>query len=264
VTRDVIGVGGASCGVNNSIQTAQRHSEVKSLVLLSGPANLNDRQFLRNSTQIPVLFAVADDDEFAGMVQDMEWYYSIESNPGKKFAHYATGGHGADIFPVHPELPAMIVDWYVTTLIKTPGRAPVVKDAPVMPPEIRDLDLLDEPGGPAQVAQMIEDARQHDRKIALPPEQMVNFIGYEHLQSGDNKGAIEILKLNALAYPNSPNVYDSLSDAYLADGQKDLARQNAKRALELLPTDTTDNEQRRDLIRASAERKLKQLGDTPQ
>lgn len=264
VTRDVIGVGGASCGVNNSIQTAQRHSEVKSLVLLSGPANLNDRQFLRNSTQIPVLFAVADDDEFAGMVQDMEWYYSITSNPGKKFAHYATGGHGADIFPVHPELPAMIVDWYVTTLIKTPGRAAVVKDAPVMPPEIRDLDLLDQPGGPAQVAQMIEDARRHDRKVALPPEQMVNFIGYEHLQSGDNKGAIEILKLNALAYPNSPNVYDSLADAYLADGQKDLARQNAKRALELLPTDTTDNQQRRDLIRASAEQKLKQFGDTPQ
>jgi dienelactone hydrolase len=40
VTRDVIGVGGASCGVNNSIQAARRHPEVKSLVLLSGATNL--------------------------------------------------------------------------------------------------------------------------------------------------------------------------------------------------------------------------------
>jgi len=51
---------------------------------------------------------------------------------------------------------------------------------------------------------------------------------------GDTKGAVEIMKLNTLAYPDSPNSYDSLSDAYLADGQKDLALQNAKRALELL------------------------------
>jgi hypothetical protein len=72
------------------------------------------------------------------------------------------------------------------------------------------------------------------------------------------------MKLNVAAYPNSPNVYDSLSDAYLADGQKDLALNNAKRALELLSSDTTDNEQRRNAIKASAAQKLKQLGDAPQ
>jgi hypothetical protein len=71
------------------------------------------------------------------------------------------------------------------------------------------------------------------------------------------------MKLNLAAYPNSPNVYDSLSDAYLANGQKDLARQNAKKALELLSSDTTDNEQVRIAIRSNAEQKLKQLGDTP-
>ena len=49
-------------------------------------------------------------------------------------------------------------------------------------------------------------------------------MGYERLQSGDIKGAIEIFKLNVAAYPNSPNVYDTQSDAYLADGQKELAR----------------------------------------
>ena len=34
VNSNVMGVGGASCGVNNSIQAAMRHPEVKSLVVL--------------------------------------------------------------------------------------------------------------------------------------------------------------------------------------------------------------------------------------
>jgi tetratricopeptide (TPR) repeat protein len=88
-------------------------------------------------------------------------------------------------------------------------------------------------------------------------------MGYGHLQIGDTKGAIEIFKLNAAAYPKSPNVYDSLSDAYLADGQKDLAREYAKKAIESLASDTTDSDERRDAIKASAEQKLKDLGDTP-
>jgi predicted Zn-dependent protease len=98
----------------------------------------------------------------------------------------------------------------------------------------------------------------------LFPEDIVKFMGYGHLQAQDSKGAIEILKLNAEAYPNSPNVYDSLSDAYFADGQRDLARDNAKKALALLGSDTTDPEDRRRGIKDSAEEKLKQLGEAPQ
>ena len=91
---------------------------------------------------------------------------------------------------------------------------------------------------------------------------VVNIIGYDRLQSGATRDAVEILKLNASAYPDSANVYDSLSDAYLADGQKDLARQNAQEALRRLESDTTDPEVRRNAIRTSAEQKLKQLGET--
>jgi len=42
----------------------------------------------------------------------------------------AGGGHGTDMFKVHPELPGIIVDWFVTTLIKTPGHAPADTVAP--------------------------------------------------------------------------------------------------------------------------------------
>jgi dienelactone hydrolase len=268
VTKDAIGVGGASCGFNYSIQTARRHPEVKSLVLLSGGTDLAGRQFLRKATQLPAFFAAADDDEFPGTVLIVEWLYSIAADPEKMLVHYATGGHGADMFRVHPELEGRIVDWFVTTLIKTPalnteGHAPVPEEAPVLSPEVAVLELIDQPGGADKVAQTLEQAWKKDPKATLFPEDVVNIIGYEHLRSGDREGAIAILKLNAEAYPNSPNVYDSLSDAYLANGEKDLARRNAKRALELLPSDTKDNEQRRDAIRASAEQKLKQLGNAP-
>lgn len=265
VKHDMIGVGGASCGVNNSIQTARRHPEVKSLMLLSGSTDVNGRQFLRKSTNLPVFFSVADDDEFPPTVMSIEWLYSLTPNPGKKLAHYATGGHGADMFPVHPELPGLIVDWYVTTLIKTPGRSPATKEAQPIPQEqMKILELIDQPGGAGKAAQILQESRQQDPKATLFPEVVVNFIGYEHLQAGDTKGAVEIMKLNAAAYPESPNVYDSLSDAYLADGQNDLALENAKKVLALIPSDTADQEQRRNAIKASAEQKVKQLETAPQ
>ena len=49
------------------------------------------------------------------------------------------------------------------------------------------------------------------------------------------------------------------SDALAADGQTDLAIQNAEKALKLLESDTTDSEDRRKDIRESAEQRLKKL-----
>lgn len=262
VERNVIGVGGASCGVNNSIQTARRHPvEVKSLVLMSGNTDMAGRQFLRQSSQLPEMFVVADDDEFRPTVDVMPWLFSVSSNSGKKFVRYATGGHGADIFKVHPELRGIIVDWFVTTLIKTPGRAPAGQSTVPGLPSTEVLNQIEAPGGAAQVAEKLAEARRKDPKAQLFSEGVVNLMGYDHMQAGDTKLAVEIMKLNVTAYPNSPNAYDSLSDAYLADGQKDLARENAKKAIALLASDTADDEVRRKLIRDSSEQKLKQLGE---
>jgi dienelactone hydrolase len=265
VKHDVIGVGGASCGVDNSIQTARRHpKEVKSLVLLSGGTDLAGRQFLREAKSLPIFAAVADDDEFRPTVEVMPWLFSLSSNPDKQFVHYATGGHGADIFRIHPELRGKIVDWYVTTLIKTPGHAPAANPTWTAPASAEMLNLMEQPGGTAKVAQKLQEARASNPKAVLFDETTVNILGYEHFQAGDTKGALEILKLNATAFPESPNVYDSLSDVYIATGEKELARQNANKTLKLLASDTKDPEQLRNAIRDSAEQKLKQLGPAPQ
>jgi len=259
VGRDVIGVGGASCGVGNSIAAAIRHPEVKSLVLLSGNTDLRGRNFLRSSSAPLAFFAIADDDEFPPSIIAIDWMYYLDANPGKTLVRYAKGGHGADMFAVHPELMTQIRDWYVTTLIKTPGHAPAPKQPAAVPEQVRVLEQIDMPGGADKIAQQLQQTRQKDPNAKLFDEAIVNFMGYEHLLAGDAPSSVEIFKLNTIAYPNSPNTYDSLADGYIASGQKDLALQSAKRALELLPADTTDDKDRREAIRQSSEQKVKQL-----
>jgi tetratricopeptide (TPR) repeat protein len=260
VKKDVIGAGGASCGVNNAVQLARRHpQQIKSLVLLSGPADLAGRKFVRES-QIPVLASIAEDDEFRPSIETTEVVYTLSPAAGKRFLHYDKGGHGADMFKVHPELRDAIVDWYRTTLLKTPGHAPATNERWSPPESVQILALLDQPGGAEQALEKLRQARKDNPGATLFDEANVNILGYEHIASGDVKGAIQILKLNAEAFPNSPNVYDSLGDVYVADGQKELARENAKKALELLASDTADPEARKNAIRDSAEQKLKQLG----
>jgi len=258
VMRTKIGVGGASCGVNNSIQLARRHSEIQSLMLLSGPTDRAGRLFLRSSG-LPIFVSAADDDEFGNMVEPMQWWFSASPNSASRFEHYATGGHGADMFVVHQELLDLTAEWFAATLTNHPASLPKTNGTPFQPQVIRTLELIDKPGGPNEVAKTLTQAREHDPNAVIFPQFLVNLLGYEHIQLGDTKEAVEILKLNVAGYPDSPNTYDSLADAYLAAGEKDLALQNAKKALELLPSDKADSEPRRNAIRVSAEEKITQL-----
>src|SRR5437016_14483171 len=91
VKRDAIGLGGAGViGVENSVETARRHSDqVKSLVLLSGETSRDGMQFLRQASQLPELFVVADDDEYSPIVEAMELLYITASSPSRKFVHYS-------------------------------------------------------------------------------------------------------------------------------------------------------------------------------
>jgi dienelactone hydrolase len=259
VDGGVIGAGGASCSVNQAVQLARRHPEVKSLVLMSESTDRTGRQFLHNSPNLPLFLAVADDDPDPGVVELMRWLYDVSPDLANKFVRYSVGGHGVEMFAAHKELPGMIVDWFNATLRNSPA-PPATHPLAPWSAESRFLSLADEPDGLHKAEQMFAEARRADPKAVLVSEAMMNRIGYGSLAAGDTEGAIVLFQMNVAVFPNSPNVYDSLADAYLADGQKDLARQNAQKALELLPSDTAESAQRRDGIKASAEQKLKQIG----
>lgn len=63
----------------------------------------------------------------------------------------------------------------------------------------------------------------------------MNSIGYDFLNSNQVTEAIEIFKLNVKVFPFSGNCYDSLGEAYLKHGDKQLAIENYKKSIELDP-----------------------------
>ena len=69
-------------------------------------------------------------------------------------------------------------------------------------------------------------------------EPQLNQLGYQLLQMKRVREAIEIFKLNVEMYPQGFNTYDSLGEAYMVDGQKELAIQNYRKSLELNPQNT--------------------------
>lgn len=66
-------------------------------------------------------------------------------------------------------------------------------------------------------------------------EAQMNRLGYNLLGLKRVKDAIEVLKLNVEDYPQSSNTYDSLGEAYMIDGNKELAIKNYQRSIELDP-----------------------------
>ncbi len=66
-------------------------------------------------------------------------------------------------------------------------------------------------------------------------ESILNRIGYELLRKENISGAIKVFELLVSEFPDSSNPYDSLGEAYLMNGQYDLALKNYKRSLELNP-----------------------------
>jgi hypothetical protein len=84
------------------------------------------------------------------------------------------------------------------------------------------------------------ERQYHDLKAAQPAtydfdETELNTLGYDFIRAGKFKEAIRILQLNVEAYPQSSNVYDSLGEAYMDDGDKPLAIANYQKSLELNP-----------------------------
>ncbi len=66
-------------------------------------------------------------------------------------------------------------------------------------------------------------------------ESELNELGYELLGMKRFPDAIEILTLNAEAYPGSSNVYDGLGEAYMDNGDRELAILNYRKSLALDP-----------------------------
>jgi CubicO group peptidase (beta-lactamase class C family) len=76
---------------------------------------------------------------------------------------------------------------------------------------------------------------EENREKGKALESMVNLYGYELLAKGQISQAIDIFKFNVYVHPESANCYDSLGDAYMEAGNKELAIKSYEKSLELNP-----------------------------
>jgi predicted Zn-dependent protease len=102
--------------------------------------------------------------------------------------------------------------------------------------------LLAKSAGDLVVEQGIEKFRRafdlawkKDQASPLVQEVFINNLGYYLVGQKKMKEAIEVFKLNVVAYPKSGNTYDSLAETYMNTGDKAHAIEFYKLALEVEP-----------------------------
>lgn len=72
----------------------------------------------------------------------------------------------------------------------------------------------------------------------LPPENLVNQLGYNKLRSNnetEKAQALEFFRMNTQNYPESYNAFDSLAEAYANFGNSEKALENYQQSLQLNP-----------------------------
>jgi tetratricopeptide (TPR) repeat protein len=74
-----------------------------------------------------------------------------------------------------------------------------------------------------------------------------NEMGYRLLNGEKIAEAIEVLKLNAEAFPDSYNAFDSLAEAYMTLGNRELAIKSYRKSLELNPANSGGRKKLREL-----------------
>jgi dienelactone hydrolase len=110
VNRTLLGIAGGSCGVNQAIQAAKRHPEVRTLVLLSGGTDADGEAFVRNSAKMPIFGAASEEDASAAAA--IRKIVGMSANQDSQLTMFKDAGHAASMFAKQPDLEADIVIWF--------------------------------------------------------------------------------------------------------------------------------------------------------
>ena len=116
------------------------------------------------------------------------------------------------------------------------------------------LFLLAKIKGTAAALARFDELKKNDDHAV--DEFSLNAVGYHMLYGGMEADALKVFAKNAQEFPQSSNVYDSLGEAYMNTGQKDLAIQNYEKSLQLNPKNTNAVERLKKLKGESMEPKV--------
>jgi hypothetical protein len=130
------------------------------------------------------------------------------------------------------------------------GSDPVMKTILSYVPKKELAEMLLEALSANDVASAVKLYREYkadSTNAYINTERSINNLGYRLLEMKRLAHAIEIFKLNVESYPQSANTYDSLAEAYMMNGNKELAIKNYERSLELNPANSNAVEMLRKL-----------------
>jgi tetratricopeptide (TPR) repeat protein len=142
-----------------------------------------------------------------------------------------------------------------------PGRVTLRRMAGLERPPTQDefMAMLQEGHVDTAVA-LYEKFTAAESDLVLFPEANMNMMGYRYLQQGMVPQAIMIFRLNAESHPQSANCWDSLTEAYIANGDNEHALECVQKVIEVLPNDTNLSDDLRQALEHNAQRYMEMLG----
>ena len=124
------------------------------------------------------------------------------------------------IAPYVQEVVAREYDWKYTAAPKSAGHA---------------LLLIENVNGTEAALNFYQRIKQGSAPGYAVDEGSLNLLGYHLLMQKKVDEAIKVFERNVQEYPSASNPYDSLGEAYMTAGKKDLAIQNYQKSVELNP-----------------------------
>lgn len=86
-------------------------------------------------------------------------------------------------------------------------------------------------------------SKNKSERLAGYLERTVNGLGYSHLRADEIDKALEVFRLNTEFFPEAFNTWDSLAEAHMVKGDKELAIRYYRKSLELNPQNNNAVEQ---------------------
>ncbi len=146
-------------------------------------------------------------------------------------------------------------------LILVFGWLGVAQSAPGLPSE---ADVIGRLGpamatqDPARIAVAFRSMGSYGAPAASFVEASIDALGERYLEGGNIDAAIDAFRLNTDTFPASANAWESLADAVVESGDREMGLRYYHRALELDPSDVSAM---RAIEQIVGERRLSRLGD---
>jgi tetratricopeptide (TPR) repeat protein len=255
--------GNVGAGMPLAMQQNRRY--IRALVMYYGAGwRPEDNTIKRQDLEIQVVRAGLD---FYNLNKSLESFMvnALKTDAHVQFINYPEGQHAFDVLDDTPRTKTIIqqtLDFFKQKLSNTyPANEGFVLTNVLLWNMVMEEKRTDE-----AVAEFKKAISKYSKMPNHSPwynhvfdERNLNQMGYQLLGVNRMDEAIKIFKANQEAFPDSPNVYDGLGDAYEKAGDKEKAIANSKLALEKLGKAANIQPQMKEAIRTSAEAKLKRL-----